>query len=396
MNADMRWTEKQFVSTIEVMAVLVALLQLTSAHGAYGVPVCSSDSDCTSPMTCDVGAGQCCTGSGDGCGGDCTDKCGVGVPCVYSTDCVSGNVCSTTSGLCAPTCTSDTDCSSPSVCDTTSDTCCGDENGNCSNGTTCSSDYDCFNGACTVDTPHVCCGGSAGGCTTGTDCADDEDCQSGTCDTSECDVEDEYECLSECFAYFGFEFPGCEGCFTCGTCVGSAATPTPVGTPTPTPVGPVLMSGLVPGSNDVDGEGAPECNVSGTCSTGPNMGQACGCDAECGSGSTCSRGDVIEIFECTGMPPACAHTAPPDQEIGTCQKCLSGHFDCPLFTGPTLQPGEVIYGTDTCFDPQRSGPDVVIPRGRPAPALSHDLLITLAALLTIVGVIGLRRLTLRQ
>lgn len=161
-------------------------------------------------------------------------------------------------------------------------------------------------------------------------------------------------------------------------------------------MGPVITGGTVPGSGDVTGQSGPDCpGAAGVCGSGPQAGHPCGCDADCGAGNTCGRSEVIQVFECTGSPPACFHTAPPDQLIGMCQKCASGSFNCPLFSGATLQPGEIIYAADACFDPERFGPDVVVPRPNAVPALSPDLLLALAAVLAGVGFLGLRGLRRR-
>jgi hypothetical protein len=71
---------------------------------------------------------------------------------------------------------------------------------------------------------------------------------------------------------------------------------------------------------------------------------------------------------------------------------LNGSFNCPLFSNRTLQPGEIIYATDACFDPIRIGANVVIGQPPAVPLLSQGMIVMLTLTLGAVGMLGLRRL----
>ncbi|MFI5366372.1 MAG: hypothetical protein ACHQ4J_12195, partial [Candidatus Binatia bacterium] len=183
-------------------------------------------------------------------------------------------------------------------------------------------------------------------------------------------------------------------------------TPTPTNTPTPTVTstptitptvtatntsspGPVIVNGTNPGSTDVTGTSGTGCPESvGACTVG---GGSCGCDADCPSG-TCSALPLINIFDCDTNdpgPPVC-HDGN-DPVIGKCQKCQNASFNCPLFNSIPLQPGQIIYATDGCFDPIRVGPDVVIGRHPAVPLLSPVMIVVMAFTLCLVGLLGLAR-----
>ena len=71
---------------------------------------------------------------------------------------------------------------------------------------------------------------------------------------------------------------------------------------------------------------------------------------------------------------------------------VNGSFNCPLFANVTLQPGEIIYATDGCYDPIRVSPDVVIARPPAVPLLSPVMIVVMAGTLCLVGLLGLARI----
>lgn len=109
------------------------------------------------------------------------------------------------------------------------------------------------------------------------------------------------------------------------------------------------------------------------------------------SDPACVGGQVL-IFDC-GFPPNCHQCTGlpcPDALIGMGSKDANGNFSFPLSV--ILAPGHRIYATDGCTDPGIAGPDVLIGIGQaPAPLLSGQALAMLAALLVLVGFVGLRR-----
>ena len=100
---------------------------------------------------------------------------------------------------------------------------------------------------------------------------------------------------------------------------------------------------------------------------------------------------MIHIFDCgPETPPVCHDSGPnADVEIATCPKS-QGVFTCLLMT--PLKPGQIIYGTDGCFDPVLVGPDVVVPQPPVVPLLSPRMLVVLGVTLSVVGLLGLRRM----
>ncbi|MFI5366756.1 MAG: hypothetical protein ACHQ4J_14165 [Candidatus Binatia bacterium] len=103
---------------------------------------------------------------------------------------------------------------------------------------------------------------------------------------------------------------------------------------------------------------------------------------------------MIGVFDCdtNDAGPAVCHDGN-DPLIGPkCQKCQNGQFNCPLFSNTTLQPGQIIYATDGCFDPIRVGPDVVIGRPPAVPLLSPVMIVVMAGTLCLVGLLGLARI----
>jgi hypothetical protein len=161
-------------------------------------------------------------------------------------------------------------------------------------------------------------------------------------------------------------------------------TPTPTVTPTPTMTPTftntpskhtMILSGVSAGSTTVDGQSDPTC----PCTTSP-------CDG------------LIHICDCGPETPPICHdgTAPTgagcwsgDTEIGTCAKS-NGFFQCLVMT--PLKPGQIIYGTDGCFDPVLVGPNVVVPQPPAVPLLSSRMLVLLGVVLSVVGLFGLRRM----
>ena len=146
-------------------------------------------------------------------------------------------------------------------------------------------------------------------------------------------------------------------------------TPSPGITPTPTktPVGPIITGGTTAGSSTITGNSDPGC-----------------------------VGGKVFIFDC-GFPPNCHHCAQDpnvvpcdDPLIGFGTKDANGNFIIPATLLPAA--GHEIYATDTCRDPGLVGPDVVIQSVAGAPALSPVGVVTLVALLGIVGAVGLSRL----
>ena len=95
----------------------------------------------------------------------------------------------------------------------------------------------------------------------------------------------------------------------------------------------------------------------------------------------------------TAAPTAAQHcktvTGCTDNLIGMGKKDANGNFVIPV--NPPLKPGQVIYATDGCDDPVVVGPDVVVHAPAAAPALSASMLVVLGALLSLVGLVGLKR-----
>jgi len=72
---------------------------------------------------------------------------------------------------------------------------------------------------------------------------------------------------------------------------------------------------------------------------------------------------------------------------------VNGSFTC-LLSVP-LQPGQIIYATDGCYDPVLVGPSRVIPGARVVPLLSPRAIVLLAGIVSLVGLLGLTRIRRR-
>ncbi len=142
----------------------------------------------------------------------------------------------------------------------------------------------------------------------------------------------------------------------------TTATPTSsaTATPSPTPVGPSITGGATAGSTVVTGRGAP------------NEASTCIRIMDCGTDRICQNGD--------------------DNVLGQGGTSAAGFFSITL-TRP-LVGGEPIYVIDSCLGtpPGQVGAVILVSRSAPAPALSPGMILALAASLTLVGLLGLRRL----
>jgi hypothetical protein len=174
------------------------------------------------------------------------------------------------------------------------------------------------------------------------------------------------------------------------TATGTATrTPTSTGTSTPTPTvtstptrsttptttagpGPIISGGNVSGSTSVTGKSNP-----GLCTTGEILIFDCGangcehCKKELGCSDTVIGCRDASSSRCRGTKDA------------------NGNFVIPV--NPPLQPGEVIYATDTCNGQALVGPDVVVRAPAAAPAMSTSMLVLLGTLLGLFGLVGLNR-----
>jgi len=152
-------------------------------------------------------------------------------------------------------------------------------------------------------------------------------------------------------------------------------TPTVTPTNTPTPAAVTITGGTLPGSTEVNGASGLDCPDSSPipitiCDCGPESPPQC-YDGTAPVGSGCWSGDT---------------------PIGTCPK-VNGSFTC-LLSVP-LQPGQIIYATDGCYDPVLVGPSRVIPGARVVPLLSPRAIVLLAGIVSLVGLLGLTRIRRR-
>jgi hypothetical protein len=109
---------------------------------------------------------------------------------------------------------------------------------------------------------------------------------------------------------------------------------------------------------------------------------------------------LIHIFDCSNATfnesPVVCHDNN-DPEIGKGPK-VNGIFDIPLHFQPPhppgLRAGEIIYATDGCFDPTAiaPSPDVIVSRPAPVPVVSAQGIVAVVMMLSLVGLLGLRRL----
>lgn len=112
-------------------------------------------------------------------------------------------------------------------------------------------------------------------------------------------------------------------------------------------------------------------------------------DAECPCPSP-SCDTPIRLFDCGGTddPPICFNDN--DVELGSAQdKGIDGgfRFDLPML----LNPGQVIYATDSCFSPLQFSAPFTVTGQSALPLLAWQTIGGLAVLLGLVGVVRLRR-----
>jgi hypothetical protein len=131
----------------------------------------------------------------------------------------------------------------------------------------------------------------------------------------------------------------------------------------------MILSGATVGSTTLTGQSDPTC----PCTSPP-------CDGK------------IHVFDCgPETPPVCHDSgANADFEIAVpVTKNADGTFTIMLTT--PLKPGQIIYATDGCFDPALVGPNVVVRQPPAVPLLSREMIVALIAGLSLVGVLGLKR-----
>jgi hypothetical protein len=139
-------------------------------------------------------------------------------------------------------------------------------------------------------------------------------------------------------------------------------TPTSMPTPTPPPPGPVITGGNIGGSTIITGTGigAPDCTP------GPIQVYDCGADRICHDGN--------------------------DAQLAVLSVSLDdGNFTIVL--AQPLIPGQKIYVTDGCTDPDLSPPTTVLSQSA-APLMSRGIVVVLVAALGFVGLLSLTRLRL--
>ena len=122
-----------------------------------------------------------------------------------------------------------------------------------------------------------------------------------------------------------------------------------------------------------------------------------GCDP---TGTTCSgtgTGEpgcipsTVMVFDCDG--DGLCHTVD-DFPLPVVSVMINGmSFKVVLVT--PLMPGQKIYVTDGCNDPELS-PPFVFPAPAVAPLMSRDMMVILVAALSLVGLLGLSRLRLNN
>jgi hypothetical protein len=153
---------------------------------------------------------------------------------------------------------------------------------------------------------------------------------------------------------------------------GNFTCPTGVDTPCPEVT---ITTGAEPGSTEVNGMTGTDCPQNNPepitiCDCGPESPPQC-YDGTAPVGSGCWSGDT---------------------PIGTCPK-VNGSFTC-LLSVP-LEPGQIVYATDGCYDPVLIGPSSVVPRARVVPLLSPRAIVLLAGIVSLVGLLGLTRIRRR-
>ncbi len=169
-------------------------------------------------------------------------------------------------------------------------------------------------------------------------------------------------------------------------------TSTVTNTPTQTPVGPQIITGVVSGSSSLGGQADEQCTCDGvvTCSyqclaDGPCSGQTAACDGkihvyDCGPDHTCHTCDDFELPGTSGV------TKNPD-----------GSFSFENLD-PPLQPGQIIYARDDCFDPTAEGigngpawGPIYLISPVVVPLLERPTLAVLIGLLSVLGLAALLR-----
>jgi hypothetical protein len=384
--------------------VLALPLVLLSAHPVLGQ--CTTNADCPASDACTQFT--CVSNNCDRTDTNCPGMCDPQTGCVGTTMTPSPNPTQTPT----PGCSTNADCPPSDAC--TQFTCvagaCERTDTNCPG--MCDPQTGCVGGTQTQTPNPSITPTPTPGCSTNTDCLPSDACTQFSCVAGACERMDTV-CPGMCDPQTGcLPTPTGTGTGTptnthtpkpptatptnTGTATNTRTiTPTPTQTATPTPKAPVLMSGLFGGSSDVDGSSGTDCPMfSGTCIGGSNDTKPCGCGNECPGGS-CNAPKVIQVFDCgPEAPPVCFDGN--DTLIGSCQKCLNGVFDCPLFSNTPLQPGQILYATDGCYDPSRTGAPAVIQNPPVAPLLSPQMILLLAATLGLVGLLGLARLRLNR
>ncbi len=347
--------------------------------------LCKGDSSCTRLSTCANGSEYSYCGKiGDSCGGvlDCTTNCGTGkvcdtttglckgdpATCVALTSCNNGtgyNYCGTVGDGCGGSLVCTTNCGAGKTCDTTTGLCKGD--GSCAPVTT-----------CTNGTSYNYCGTIGNGCGGSLVCS--TNCGSGkVCNTTSGLCKGDSSCtpLTACtngtaYNYCGTVGDGCGGSLVCGAdcaagqvcdtttglCKGNPATCTPMascangtaynycGT-----VGDGCGGGLVCGADCAAGQvcdtGTGLCKGDGTCTPRTvctngtdfnycgTIGNGCGgslaCSTDCGTGKVCDAATGL----CKGDDTCVALT---------CTASNGGHY-----CGGSM--GDGCGASTTCNDP---------------------------------------------
>ena len=124
----------------------------------------------------------------------------------------------------------------------------------------------------------------------------------------------------------------------------------------------MILSGVTAGSTTLTGRSDPTC----PCTSSP-------CDGK------------IHVFDCG--PDRICHDDDDFEIAVPVTKNADGTFTIMLTT--PLQPGQIIYATDGCFDPLLIGPSVIVSPAV-APVLSRGMFAALIMVLTALAVLTLR------